>query len=276
MGGDEFCVLAPAAAEEAFGVVVRGTLALRERGEGFAISAAHGSVLLPEEAGDAPAALGVADRRMYAHKAGGRRSADEQSRDVLLRALEEHHPDLGDHVHHVGRLAEAVGRELGLTGIPLAHVRQAGDLHDVGKVAIPHAILGRPGPLDAEEWAFIERHTLIGERILSAAPALAPVGRLVRSSHERWDGRGYPDRLTGEAIPLGARIVAVCDAYDAMTSERPYKRRMTHAEAVAEVRRCAGAQFDAEVIEAFCRAVANLPAAREADALALAASSTGR
>ena len=153
---------------------------------------------------------------------------------------------------------------------------EAGDLHDVGKVAIPHAILGRPGPLDAEEWAFIERHTLIGERILAAAPALAPVGRLVRSSHERWDGRGYPDRLAGEAIPLGARIVAVCDAYDAMTSERPDQRRMSHAEAVAEVRRCAGTQFDPQVVEAFCRAVTNLPAAREADALALAASSTGR
>ena len=116
-------------------------------------------------------------------------------------------------------------------------------------------------------------HTLIGERILSAAPALAPVGRLVRSSHERWDGRGYPDRLAGEAIPLGARIVAVCDAYDAMTSERPYKRRMTHAEAVAEVRRCAGAQFDLQVVEAFCRAVANLPAAQGASARALAAAS---
>ena len=137
MGGDEFCVLAPLAVGNPLALLERGQRALGEIGDGFEISAAHGCVLVPEEAVDAATALGLADRRMYAEKATARRSADEQSRDVLLKALEEHHPDLGDHVHDVGLLAEAVAEELGLAGQQLHHVRQAAELHDIGKVAVP-------------------------------------------------------------------------------------------------------------------------------------------
>ena len=97
----------------------------------------------------------------------------------------------------------------------------------MGKMAIPDAILAKPGPLDELEWSFMRRHTIIGERILAAAPALVPVASLVRSSHERWDGDGYPDGMAGEEIPLGARVVCVCDAYDAMVSERPYRKALT-------------------------------------------------
>jgi HD-GYP domain-containing protein (c-di-GMP phosphodiesterase class II) len=254
MGGDEFCVLATRAAGDPLDLLERGAAALRETGDGFEISAAHGCVLVPDEASDAATALGIADRRMYADKATARRSADEQSRDVLLKALEEHHPDLGEHVHDVARLAEVVARELGLEGQALQHVRHAAELHDIGKVAVPTAILDKPSRLDPDEWSFIARHTLIGERILGAAHALRPVARLVRSSHEHFDGNGYPDGLRGHEIPLGARIVSVCDAYDAMTSDRPYQRAMSHADALAELRRCAGGQFDPEVVDAFCRA----------------------
>jgi HD-GYP domain-containing protein (c-di-GMP phosphodiesterase class II) len=257
MGGDEFCVLASLAADDAMGLVERGERALAERGDGFEISAANGCVLVPDEAHDAGSALGIADRRMYADKAGARRSADEQSRDVLLKALEEHHPDLGDHVHDVGQLAEVVARELGLGGQTLQHVRQAAELHDIGKVAVPTSILDKPGKLDADEWAFIARHTIIGERILGAALALRPVARLVRASHEHFDGNGYPDGLRGHEIPLGARIVTVCDAYDAMTSDRPYQRTLSHGDALVELRRCAGGQFDPAVVEAFCRVAAD-------------------
>jgi two-component system cell cycle response regulator len=253
MGGDEFCVLAPIGEGNPLALLHRGQHALGEVGDGFEISAAHGCVLVPEEADDAGAALGIADRRMYAEKAGARRSADEQSRDVLLKALEEHHPDLGDHVHDVGLLAESVAQELGLSGRQLRHVRQAAELHDIGKVAVPSAILDKPGRLDDDEWAFIARHTIIGERILGAALALRPVANLVRASHEHFDGNGYPDGLRGQEIPLGARIVSVCDAYDAMTSERPYQLPLDRAEALAELRRCAGTQFDPVVVDAFCR-----------------------
>ena len=260
MGGDEFCVLAPLRGSDTLELLERGVRALSEEGDGFEISAAHGCVLVPEEADDAGTALGIADRRMYADKAGARRSADEQSRDVLLKALEEHHPDLGDHVHDVGQLAEVVGRKLGLAGQSLHQVRQAAELHDIGKVAVPRAILDKPGPLSSEEWAFVARHTLIGERILGAALALRPVARIVRASHEHFDGNGYPDGLRGQEIPFGARIVAVCDAYDAMTSDRPYRSRMSHQAALAELRRCAGGQFDPAVVDAFCRVRADEPA----------------
>jgi two-component system cell cycle response regulator len=260
MGGDEFCVLAPLDGCNPLAVVGRGRLARAALGAGFEISAAYGSVLVPEEADDAGTALGIADRRMYAEKATARRSADEQSRDVLLKALEEHHPDLGAHVHDVGLLAAAVAEELGLGGRELQHVRHAAELHDIGKVAVPSAILDKPGRLDPHEWAFIARHTLIGERILGAAVALRPVATLVRASHEHYDGNGYPDGTRGDDIPLGARIVSVCDAYDAMTSDRPYQRTMTPDEAIAELRRCAGTQFDPTVVAAFCRVGAAITA----------------
>jgi diguanylate cyclase (GGDEF)-like protein len=253
MGGDEFCVLAPIDDGNPLATLDRGRRALGELGDGFEISAAHGCVLVPEEADDAGSALGIADRRMYAEKATARRSADEQSRDVLLKALEEHHPDLGEHVHDVGLLAAAVAEELGLGGQQLQHVRHAAELHDIGKVAVPRSILDKPGKLDAEEWRFVARHTLIGERILGAAIALRPVATLVRASHEHYDGNGYPDGLRGDEIPLGARIVSVCDAYDAMTSDRPYQRSLDHDAALGELRRCAGTQFDPSVVDAFCR-----------------------
>ncbi len=129
---------------------------------------------------------------MYAHKNSGRATAQRQSTDVLLRALAERHPGLEGHLGGVAQLAEAVGRHLGLEGEALDHVRVAAELHDVGKVAIPDAILNKPGPLDDEEWAFMRRHTLIGERIVAAAPALGAVAKLVRASHERWDGAATP------------------------------------------------------------------------------------
>ncbi|KKL13086.1 hypothetical protein LCGC14_2529270 [marine sediment metagenome] len=128
---------------------------------------------------------------------------------------------------------------------------RAAELHDVGKMAIPDEILHKPGPLDDGEWGFVRQHTIVGGRILGAAPALLPVAKLVRSSHERYDGCGYPDAVAGEEIPLGARIVAVCDAFDAMTSDRPYRKSMSTAEALAELSSCAGSQFDPQVVEAF-------------------------
>jgi putative nucleotidyltransferase with HDIG domain len=188
---------------------------------------------------------------MYIHKHGGRASAGRQSRDVLLRALAERTPELGDHVRDTAALAGAVASRLGLSREDVEQVRHAAELHDVGKVAIPDEILHKPGPLSPSEWAFMRRHTIIGERIVNAAPALSRVAPMVRSSHERWDGGGYPDGLVGDAIPLGARIVAVCDAFDAMTTDRTYRSAVAPEEALAELRRCAGAQFDPAVVDGF-------------------------
>jgi HD-GYP domain-containing protein (c-di-GMP phosphodiesterase class II) len=192
---------------------------------------------------------------MYAHKHSSRLSPLRQTGDVLLRALHERDPELRSHMQNVAELAEATAARFGLPPDEVVDIRHAAELHDVGKMAIPDAILSKPGPLDQAELEFIRKHTLIGERIIGAAPALVPVARLVRSSHERWDGGGYPDGLVGEAIPLGSRIIAACDAYDSMISERPYSVSMVPARALEELERGAGTQFDPRVATLLCKIV---------------------
>jgi two-component system, cell cycle response regulator len=254
MGGDEFCVLIRAEPEHADVHLAAALAALTVWGEEFNVGCSVGRVAIPSEAHAPTVALHLADDRMYARKNIRPGSARQQSHDVLLGLLRERQPELHEHVRHVGQLAVLVGRRLGLDAEHLDVIRRAADLHDVGKAAIPDAILSKPGPLTDGEWEFMRRHTVIGERILAAAPALAPVAELVRASHERWDGSGYPDRLAGDAIPLGSRIVAVCDAFDAMITDRPYQRAKTPAEAIAELRRVAGSQLDPGVVEAFAEA----------------------
>jgi two-component system cell cycle response regulator len=260
LGGDEFCVLLRPGVDGLEPLALGCVAALSERGEGFDVTTSHGAVLAPSEAHTATEALQLADRRMYARKGSRRLSAGSQSRDVLLRTLSETRPDLHAHLRGTAKLATAVGRELGMRPDALDEVARAAELHDVGKMAIPDAILEKTGPLDDPEWTFMRRHTIIGERILLAAPALRAAARLVRASHERWDGRGYPDGLAGDDIPLGARVVATCDAYHAMTTERPHRPRRSSSEALAELYRCAGTQFDPEVVEAFARVLKREPA----------------
>ena len=259
LGGDEFCVLARPGAAGREAVVGAATAALAETGEGFTVTASQGSVLLPGEATTVAEAMQLADSRMYAHKGQGRASAGRQTRDVLLSTLRERQPDLHAHLTDVAETAVAVARELRMSPEEIDEVGRAAELHDVGKMAIPDAILNKPGPLDDAEWSFMRRHTIIGERILAAAPALVPVASLVRSSHERWDGAGYPDALAGEEIPLGARLVGVCDAFDAMISDRPYRAPLSTEAAVEELRACAGTQFDPHVVEAFARVLEGAP-----------------
>jgi diguanylate cyclase (GGDEF)-like protein len=260
IGGDEFCLLAPVAPGEEVLVLEAAGAALSEHGEGFTVSASHGAVLLPLEADDSSEALGLADQRMYAHKSGGRASAGRQTTDALLRVVTERYPELGEHLDDVTDLCDGVADALDLPEDDRVSLLQAASLHDIGKAAVPDAIVFKPGPLTEDEWAFMRQHTVIGERILAAAPALAGAAPLVRWSHERIDGSGYPDGLSGEDIPLGARIIAVCDAFDAMTSPRPYRPTPMSVEgAVAELRRSAGAHFDAGVVEIFAQVLANAP-----------------
>ena len=257
MGGDEFCALLDGDAETITPVIARIAEALSDHGEGFSVASSHGTVVLPVEARDPSGALRLADQRRYGHKNSRRHSAVRQSTDVLLQALREREPALGEHLGEVAALAGAVGRRLGLEGEDIEILVRAAELHDVGKVAVPDAILYKPGPLTQDEWPLVAQHSLVGERILSRAAALTPAASLVRSTHEAFHGQGYPDGLTGEEIPLGARIIAVCDAFDAMTSDRSYRRAMPVGEAVAELRRCAGSQFDPRVVEAFCAQLAS-------------------
>jgi diguanylate cyclase (GGDEF)-like protein len=249
MGGDEFCLLADSA--DPTQVIAEALEALHEEGESFVVSASVGFAQIPTEAENIVHALQLADQRLYANKRSSRASAGAQARDALLQVLAEQHPDLAPHVDSVAELAAITAGFLGLEADEVARVRLAAELHDIGKSAIPGTILDKPGPLDPHEWQFVKQHTVIGDRILAAAPALANIASVVRSSHERIDGTGYPDRLAGGDIPLAARIVAIADAFDAMVRPRPYRDAMTLEAALTELRKCAGTQFDPDVVEAF-------------------------
>jgi putative nucleotidyltransferase with HDIG domain len=169
---------------------------------------------------------------------------------VLADAVELQDAYTADHANEVADLAAAVGKRMGISGAELDRLRYGALLHDVGKIGIPGEILRKPGPLTSAERERMDEHTAIGARMLERIPFLAPVAPLVRSAHERFDGGGYPDGLAGEEIPRGAMIIATCDAFHAMTSNRSYRKAMARKEAVAELVANAGTQFDPLVVEA--------------------------
>ena len=260
LGGDEFCLLIPGSVETAAVSLDAAAGALVERGEAFTISSSFGAVFLPEDARDPSEALRLADVRLYAQKRT-RQARRDRAHDALLQALYEREPSLAEHARAVVELSVAVGRRIGLADDELDVVERVAQLHDIGKLAVPDDILKKPGPLTPDEEGFIRQHTIIGERILSAAPALQQVAALVRSTHEHWNGGGYPDGLAGEAIPLWSRIVAVCDAYIAMRESRAYRAATPEAVALRELRRCAGQQFDPQVVNALLVVVSERRAA---------------
>jgi two-component system, cell cycle response regulator len=177
-------------------------------------------------------------------------------RRALERLAEVLPDELHKHATRVAALAERVGRVMDLPPEDLEELSLAARLHDVGKVAVPDGLMSKAGPLDELEWRMVRWHTLIGERmILHAVPSARDLAALVRFSHERWDGFGYPDGLAGEAIPPGARIIFVCDSFDAITSERAYRERRSARSALTELRRCSGTQFDPQVVAALCEVI---------------------
>jgi two-component system, cell cycle response regulator len=246
LGGDEFCLLATVADGEAEPLIDRACAALTEHGEGFQIETSFGAIMLPDEASDASHALQTADERLYAQKYS-RRGESDRTMAALLEALLVRDPAVQEQLVGVGSLAADVGRMLGLRRDELEELDRAAQLHDLGKLAVPDEILSKPGPLDEREWAFVRQHTIVGERILRASPALRSVATVVRASHENWDGTGYPDGLAGEDIPLASRIIRACNAFVAMTSERPYRAAMEREDALNELTRCAGTDFDPTV-----------------------------
>jgi putative nucleotidyltransferase with HDIG domain len=173
----------------------------------------------------------------------------------LSNALEAKDAVTSQHTEEVVRLAVAVAAELDLELDAVQSVELGAVLHDIGKVRVPEAILNKPGPLTDEEWEIMRTHPEVGEQILRPIQSLQAILPIVRHHHERWDGAGYPDRLAGNAIPLGARIVSVCDAYRAMTEDRPYRAALPEAEARNELEQGAGAQFDADCVRALLGAL---------------------
>jgi diguanylate cyclase (GGDEF)-like protein len=253
IGGDEFVVMTAVADGEL--VLKAAQLALSERGPGFSIGCSRGSTRILAGI-TLERALHVADQRLYANKRSSRSRFGVEAKDALLQVLAEQNESLVSHLGQVADLAEMTAAAMHLSSKDIELTRLAAELNDVGKAAIPASILDKPSALDAEERAFIQRHSAIGERIVAAAPTLEAIAPIVRAAHERADGTGYPDGLELAEIPMSARIIAVVDAFDAMTNDRPYRDAMPVAAAFAELRRHAGTQFDPAVVEAFAEAMA--------------------
>ncbi len=176
--------------------------------------------------------------------------------DALMAALVARDGYTGDHAQAVVHHSVAVARRMGLNEEEVAEVEQAALLHDVGKIGIPDAILNKPQALNDAEWEIMRMHTAIGEEIVASTKGLAHLSPAIRAEHERWDGEGYPDGLKGEEIPLASRIILVCDAFHAMTSDRPYRKALSVEAALGELEKNAGTQFCPRTIEAFVRMVA--------------------
>jgi putative nucleotidyltransferase with HDIG domain len=170
--------------------------------------------------------------------------------DMLSSVLESKDSYTAEHASEVARLAERVGVRLRRPEDERRRLRYAALLHDIGKIRIPDEVLSKPGPLTADERRLMEQHTVLGAEMLAGIPLFADVAPLVRWSHERWDGKGYPDGLRGAEAPLGARIVAACDAFHAMTSDRPYRGALPRAVAIGELVSGSGTQFDPAVVDA--------------------------
>jgi diguanylate cyclase (GGDEF)-like protein/putative nucleotidyltransferase with HDIG domain len=286
LGGDEFALLLPgydenAALTAATSVVDRiSTLELDQLG---AVTVSAGVATSPVHAADRDELIRLADSALYWAKEYGKNRVRAYRPDVielaelkrlasgpdraarfraaasLARAVDARDVYTGSHSQRVADLAARTARRLGLPDEEVELTRLAASLHDLGKLAIPE-ILRKPGPLTDPERMVLERHPQIGFRMLESL-GVDPVAEWVLHHHERWDGSGYPDGLPGENIPLGARIIFVADAYDAMTSERVYRRRVTPDQAISELQRCAGTQFDPEIVDAFADELALADAA---------------
>jgi diguanylate cyclase (GGDEF)-like protein/putative nucleotidyltransferase with HDIG domain len=277
LGGDEFALLLPRR-DEHEGLAIAKSIIERvaemDCDHGGRVSMSGGVATYPQHGVERSELVRVADSALYLAKEHGkntvrvyrpdlidlaelRRLAEGPDRAARLRAAASlaHAVDArdaytGSHSYMVGELAARVAHRMGLDGEAIELTRLAGSLHDLGKLAIPEEILRKPGPLNEAERLVLERHPQIGFRMLDSL-GVEPVASWVRHHHERWDGDGYPDKKGGQEIPLGSRILFVADAYDAMTTDRVYRSRLTHERAIAELERCAGTQFDPEVVEAF-------------------------
>jgi HD-GYP domain-containing protein (c-di-GMP phosphodiesterase class II) len=181
------------------------------------------------------------------------RRAFEGTVRSLANAVDTRDMATANHSSRVADYAVAIAREMGLSTAEMHEVHVAGFLHDLGKIGIPDGILAKRGPLSKEEWTMMRRHPLFGYEILQPVPIAETIKLAIRHSHESWDGSGYPEGLRGEQIPLAARVVAVADAYEALTTNRPYRTAQGPEDAMNEIRRCAGGQFDPAVVEAFLR-----------------------
>ncbi|MDE3070459.1 MAG: diguanylate cyclase, partial [Acidobacteriota bacterium] len=266
MGGDEFCLLARRESSSiGHGQLAeRGAAALAETGESFTVTASFGACLLPAEAATTTDALRLADQRLYQQKGERRPTAVGEVTAALVTAMAEHGTDLAQQTTEVSELARLTAEELGLSGDEVTRTANAAKLYDIGKLAIPDSVLESSESLDEVERSFVRRHPLIGARIVTAAPSLATLAPIVRSCHEHFDGSGFPEGLSGEQIPAGARVIAVCDAYFHAVAGDHATVRDARQGALAYVQGRAGTTLDPAAVGALATVLARSPVSAEA------------
>jgi HD-GYP domain-containing protein (c-di-GMP phosphodiesterase class II) len=214
------------------------------------IGRAYGEIVLSAELGDPEAALQQAGQSVSAYKQRHQRSARRQAHAVLMAVLASRRPDLREHLRTVAFRAISISRRLGLDEATIDDVFLAAELQDIGLLTVPESVLEKESALNPAEVKLIRNHPVAGAKIASAAPGLSSVAATIAAVSERFDGSGYPEGLSGEDIPVGARIIRVCVAFAAMTSKRPYRRPSSQGEALAELQNGAGSEFDPRVVEA--------------------------
>ncbi|HZO37285.1 MAG TPA: HD domain-containing phosphohydrolase [Solirubrobacteraceae bacterium] len=253
--GAQFALLSTEPVGERHQLRAQTATHLREAGEGFLIECAAATVVIPRQAHDLSEALKLADHELQAERGTLKRKGVDEGAITSSTANR-----LQSSPYEVADLASAVSQFLGLDHDEIEVVHASITWRDVGMMALPESILLSDGPLSDDAWRFVKLHTLVGERLLRSNFGLHRVAGVVRSSHERWDGGGYPDGLAGHDIPIVARIVFVCSAFEDMTSPRPHRRALSATQALEELRRNAGGQFDPHVVAAFSNAFAERPA----------------
>ena len=286
LGGDEFAVLLPGLDERTAVAVARsivervGAVEIEQIG---AVTVSVGVAAYPAQGVGRDELIRLADSALYWAKEDGKnrarayqaatslelsqlhqlaagpdRAARYRAAASLAKAVDARDVYTGSHSERVGEIAARIARRLGVDEPQIELTRLAGSLHDLGKLAIPEEILRKPGALNESERLVLQRHPQIGHRMLESL-GVEPIAEWVLHHHERWDGDGYPDRLRGEEIPLGARIIFVADAFDAMTSERVYREPLSERDAISELERCSGSQFDPSVVDAFSEELTFVP-----------------
>ncbi|MFZ3170790.1 MAG: HD domain-containing phosphohydrolase [Carboxydocellales bacterium] len=252
-GGDEFIILLPQTDEQKANIICKRieNACLKAKTRTVQLSMALGHAVKQQADQDMITVIKSAEDWMYRHKLLESKSFRSSVLASLKKTLFEKSNETEEHANRIGNICVGIGRLLGFNEGELDDLRLLAMLHDIGKIAISDSILMKPGPLNQEEWEVMKKHSEIGCRIAQASPELAQLAEGILSHHEKWDGTGYPQGLQGKDIPVLSRVVAIADAYDVMTNTRIYKKPVTHEEAMAEINRCQGSQFDPEIVEAF-------------------------
>lgn len=257
IGGDEFVVILPKTDSEAVGIMAKRISArlFKEKVNSLPVSISFGWDTKKESEQDIEAVLKKAEDHLYKHKLTESASMHSHSIEMIMQTLNEKVDGNEEHAKRVSVWCFLMGSALKLDRGIISDLSTAGLMHDIGNIAIDARILNKPGLLTNAEWSEIKKHPEIGFRVLSSVNELAPLAEVILAHHERWDGTGYPKGLKGEEIPLKARILSVADAYDAMTSERPYRKAKSKDVAIEEIRKHAGTQFDPVIAKLFIEKV---------------------